>query len=128
MPRRWIDRDSAVAGRTGNDRGWIDSAIDIGIVADHAKHDGGIFIGGYAIVDRDRRVVDSRHGDIEAIADAQATGIGSRNGYRSTGCAFGWRAAEGACGWVVAQPGWQPLTVMVRTGLSTSLKVLAGIE
>ncbi len=51
------DRDSAVAGRTGNDRGWIDSAIDIGIVADHAKHDGGIFIGGYAIVDRDRRVV-----------------------------------------------------------------------
>ncbi len=38
----------------GDDRGWIDGAIDIGIVADHAKHDGGIFIGGYAIVDRDR--------------------------------------------------------------------------
>ncbi len=80
----------------------------------------------YAIVDRDRRVVDSRHGDIEAIADAQATGIGSRNGYRSTGCAFGWRAAEGACGWVVAQPGRQPADGDGQDWLSTSLKVLAG--
>ncbi len=125
-PGRWIDRDSAIAGRTGNDRGWIDSAIDIGIVADHAKHDGGIFIGVTLSLTATGASLTAVTVTSKLSLTLKPPASVAVTVYRSTGCAFGWRAAEGACGWVVAQPGRQPADGDGQDWLSTSLKVLAG--
>ena len=40
-------------------------AVDVGVVGEHVDGHGRVLVGGGGVVDRHRRVVDGRHGDVD---------------------------------------------------------------